>query len=75
MHLCGCDLGRGHGLLRDADDRGQQVVVEVAPHAGGIAHDVDAELPQVLGRADAGAQQQRRVFRCVWVNELVSASF
>jgi hypothetical protein len=49
---------RRRDLLGAVDDRRQQVVVEVAPDAGEVGHDVDAQRAQLVGRADARGEQQ-----------------
>jgi hypothetical protein len=36
------------------------VIVQVLPNARQVGFDVDAERPQLLGRSDAGQQQQLR---------------
>ena len=46
------------------DDQALRVVAQVAAHAGGVGHHLDAEPAQVPGRTDAGQHQQpRRVDR------------
>lgn len=49
---------RGHLSLCPVDEVGAGVVVEVLSHAGQCVEDLHLGSPQVLLRADTGAQQQ-----------------
>jgi hypothetical protein len=65
--------GRGADLALGAEDhRREQVVVEVAPDAGNVGDDVDAERAQFVGGAHAREQEElRRADRATAQDHLV----
>lgn len=56
----GVGAGEGAGQRGAHQDRYGQVVLEVAAHGGQLGHRLDPGVPQPVGVADAGAQQQVR---------------